>query len=94
MNKLLSGRHVLVVEDEMMTLMIIEDMLADLGCDSVTAAATDAPPNRGSSSVDLEARYPLLQVGSSNRLDINEARAHSSRPPARNREFTSSGWSK
>src|SRR3984885_7741389 len=40
MNKLLSGRHVLVVEDEMMTLMIIEDMLAELGCESVTAAAT------------------------------------------------------
>jgi CheY-like chemotaxis protein len=40
MNKLLSGRHVLVVEDEMMILMIIEDMLADLGCDSVSAAAT------------------------------------------------------
>ena len=33
MSKLLSGRRVLVVEDEMMILMIIEDMLADLGCD-------------------------------------------------------------
>jgi hypothetical protein len=31
---------------------------------------------RCSNSVDLEARHPLLQVGSSNRLDINEARAH------------------
>jgi len=31
MKKLLSGRRVLVVEDEMMILMIIEDMLADLG---------------------------------------------------------------
>jgi len=30
---------------------------------------------RCSSSVDLEARHPLLQVGCSNRLDINEARA-------------------
>ena len=40
MNKLLSGRRVLVVEDEMMVLMLIEDMLADLGCNSVTAAAT------------------------------------------------------
>jgi CheY-like chemotaxis protein len=39
-DKLLSGRRVLVVEDEMLVLMIIEDMLADLGCDSVTAAAT------------------------------------------------------
>jgi CheY-like chemotaxis protein len=40
MNKLLSGRRVLVVEDEMMVLMIIEDMLAELGCESVTAAGT------------------------------------------------------
>lgn len=39
-DKLLSGRRVLVVEDEMMVLMMIEDMLADLGCESVTAAAT------------------------------------------------------
>ena len=39
-DKLLSGRRVLVVEDEMMVLMLIEDMLADLGCKSVTAAAT------------------------------------------------------
>jgi CheY-like chemotaxis protein len=40
MSKLLSGRRVLVVEDEMMILMILEDMLADLGCESVTGAAT------------------------------------------------------
>jgi CheY-like chemotaxis protein len=40
MNKLLSGRRVLVVEDEMLVLMMIEDMLADLGCNSVTSAAT------------------------------------------------------
>jgi CheY-like chemotaxis protein len=40
MDDLLSGRRVLVVEDEMLVLMMIEDMLADLGCRSVTAAAT------------------------------------------------------
>lgn len=40
MNALLSGQRVLVVEDEMLILMIIESMLADLGCESVTAAAT------------------------------------------------------
>lgn len=39
-NNLLSGRRVLVVEDEMLILIMIEDMLADLGCESVTAAAT------------------------------------------------------
>jgi CheY-like chemotaxis protein len=38
--KLLSGRRILVVEDEMLVLMSIEDMLADLGCESVAAAAT------------------------------------------------------
>lgn len=40
MDDLLSGRRVLVVEDEMLVLLMIEDMLADLGCKSVSAAAT------------------------------------------------------
>ncbi|MBC9032145.1 response regulator [Sphingomonas sp. JC676] len=40
MDDLLSDRHVLVVEDEMMVLMSIENMLGELGCSSVTAAAT------------------------------------------------------
>jgi CheY-like chemotaxis protein len=40
MSDLLSGRSVLVVEDEMLVLLMIEDMLADLGCEAVTAAAT------------------------------------------------------
>ena len=36
----LSGRRVLVVEDEALVLLMIEDMLADLGCESVITAAT------------------------------------------------------
>ena len=40
MDKLLSGRRVLVVEDEMLVLIMIEDMLADLGCKLVSSAAT------------------------------------------------------
>jgi CheY-like chemotaxis protein len=40
MTKLLSGRRVLVVEDEFIILLMIEHMLKELGCDSVTAAAT------------------------------------------------------
>jgi CheY-like chemotaxis protein len=39
-NKFLAGRRVLVVEDELLVLMMIEDILADLGCESVVAAAT------------------------------------------------------
>jgi CheY-like chemotaxis protein len=38
-DQFLLGRRVLVVEDEMLILMAIEDMLADLGCTSVAAAA-------------------------------------------------------
>jgi CheY-like chemotaxis protein len=39
MDKPFSGRHILVVEDELMILLMIEEMLADLGA-SVTVAAT------------------------------------------------------
>jgi CheY-like chemotaxis protein len=39
-SELFADRHILVVEDEMIVLMLIEEMLADLGCASVTAAAT------------------------------------------------------
>ena len=40
MAKLLTGRRVLVVEDEMMVLFLIEGILADLGCMSVSTAAS------------------------------------------------------
>jgi CheY-like chemotaxis protein len=40
MNKPLSGRRILVVDDEMLIRITIEDVLADLGCESVIAAAT------------------------------------------------------
>ncbi|MGI8704969.1 MAG: response regulator [Sphingomicrobium sp.] len=39
-DELLSGKRVLVVEDEMLVAMQIEDMLSDLGCTSITSAAT------------------------------------------------------
>lgn len=42
MDKILAGRSVLVVEDEMVILMMLEDMLADLGCTSVVTAASVA----------------------------------------------------
>jgi CheY-like chemotaxis protein len=38
--KLLAGRRILVVEDQMMLLRMMEGMLADLGCSTVEAAAT------------------------------------------------------
>ncbi len=38
--KPLAGRHILLVEDEMMILLMMEEMLIDLGGASVTSAAT------------------------------------------------------
>lgn len=40
MSKLLAGRCILVVEDEMLILMMIEEMLADLGCETVITASS------------------------------------------------------
>ena len=40
MDKQLDGYRWLVVEDETMVLLMIEDMLADMGCVSVASAAT------------------------------------------------------
>ncbi len=40
MSELLSGRRVLVVEDEFLILRMIEVVLADLGCESVSTAPT------------------------------------------------------
>jgi CheY-like chemotaxis protein len=59
--KLLSGRRILIVEDEMLVLMSIEDMLADLGCESVAAAAT----------VDQAVGLIHAQVFDAAMLDIN-----------------------
>jgi CheY-like chemotaxis protein len=38
--KPLSGLRILVVEDELLILMMIEDMLSDLGCGAVVSAAS------------------------------------------------------
>jgi CheY-like chemotaxis protein len=71
MDKSLSGRRVLVVEDEMMILMIIEDMLADLGCESVTSAAT----------VDQALAFMDARVFDAAMLDVNLS-GHKSYPVA------------
>jgi DNA-binding NtrC family response regulator len=40
MDKLLSGRRILAVEDDMLIRLTLEDMLAELGCASVSTAGT------------------------------------------------------
>jgi CheY-like chemotaxis protein len=43
MDKPLSGRSILVIEDEMLIIMMIEDMLTDLGCESIAVASKVGP---------------------------------------------------
>ena len=71
MDKLLSGRRILVVEDEMLLLLMLEDLIADLGCESVTAA----------SSVDTAIRLIDGQIFDAAVLDMN-LNGNSSRPVA------------
>jgi len=61
MHKLLAGRCVLVVEDEMLILMMIEDMLSDLGCANViTAGSVDQALGR------MDAHMPDVAMLDSN----------------------------
>ena len=61
MDKLLSSRRVLIVEDEILILMMIEDMLTDLGCESIAVA----------SKVDQAIALVEGQVFDAAMLDIN-----------------------
>lgn len=61
MNDLLSGRLVLLAEDETMVSMILEDMLQELGAARIIHAA-----NRGAALKALETATPALAL-----LDVN-----------------------
>lgn len=58
----LKGRKVLVVEDEMMIAMLVEDMLADLGCEVV------GPAHNVSGALDVVADADPLDAAL---LDVN-----------------------
>jgi CheY-like chemotaxis protein len=63
-NEGLEGRRVLVVEDEMMIVMLIEDMLADLGCTVV------GPAYGVAAALELVERTSNLDIAL---LDVNLA---------------------
>jgi CheY-like chemotaxis protein len=60
----LKGRQVLVVEDEMMIAMLVEDMLAELGC------AVVGPAHGLAAALDLVAGTSVVDVAL---LDVNLA---------------------
>jgi CheY-like chemotaxis protein len=74
-NKLLSGRQVLVVEDELLVLMMIEDMLADLGCECVIAAATVDKALAAIDAKVIDAAMLDMNLNGSNSHSVAEALA-------------------
>ena len=74
-NKLLSGRHVLVVEDEVMILMMIEDMLSDLGCTAVLAAATIPKALAHVAEHEFDAAMLDLNLNGNNTYEVADALA-------------------
>jgi CheY-like chemotaxis protein len=41
MDKILSGKKILVVEDEIIVLMMLEGLLEDMGCEAIVSASTN-----------------------------------------------------
>jgi DNA-binding NtrC family response regulator len=66
-NKPLSGRRILAVEDDMLIRLTLEDMLAELGCEAVSTAAT----------IDQAVRLIDLHTFDAATLDVNLAGASS-----------------
>lgn len=73
MSELLARRKVLVVEDEMLILLMIEHMLADLGCDSITGVATVDKALTMINSQSFDAAMLDLNLGGVDSNSIAEA---------------------
>ena len=73
--KLLAGRRILVVEDEMLVLMMAEDMLADLGCEAVTSAATVNQALALIEAVDFDAALLDMNLGGDKSFPVADALA-------------------
>ena len=80
MSRLLAGRRVLVVEDEMLVLMLTEDLLADLGCTEVTAAATVEQALALIASNDFDAAMLDMNLNGDRTLAVADALASAGVP--------------
>jgi CheY-like chemotaxis protein len=73
LDNLLSGRRILVVEDEMLVLMMIEDMLADHSCEQVTAAATTQQALALIGAQDFDAAMLDMNLGGAMTYSVADA---------------------
>lgn len=73
MTGLLAGRHILVVEDEMLVLMSIETALEDLGCSAVCAAASVADALKVLSTHQFDAALVDVNLGGEKSYPVADA---------------------
>ena len=62
-NATLTGKRILVVEDEMLVSMLLEDMLADFGCSVVGPAPSIAEAMPLATGADIDAAVLDLNLG-------------------------------
>jgi len=74
-DQILMGRRFLVVEDEMLVLMVLEDMLDELGCQSVTAAANVEDALRLAVTEDYDAAVLDVNLNGSKSYPVADALA-------------------
>jgi len=69
----LAGRRILVVEDEMLVAMMVEDLLADLGCHVVGPVATVAAALRLVAEERLDGAVLDVNLGSETAYSVADA---------------------
>lgn len=80
MDKVLAGRRLLVVEDEMLILMMIEDMLEALGCTSIQSAGTNEKALALLASQDFDAVMLDMNLNGTSSQPVAKALAVSGTP--------------
>ena len=74
-DQILEGRRFLVVEDEMLVLMVLEDMLDELGCRSITAAANVEDALKLAATEDYDAAVLDVNLNGSKSYPVADALA-------------------
>jgi CheY-like chemotaxis protein len=80
MGKVLLGKKILVVEDEVIVLMMLEGMLGDMGCEAVYSASTNQRAIELIGSQTFDAAMLDMNLNGKSSVDVADALAESGVP--------------
>jgi CheY-like chemotaxis protein len=75
MDKILLGKKMLVVEDEIIVLMMLEGMLEDMGCESIVSASTNESAIALIQSQNFDAAMLDMNLNGRSSSDVADALA-------------------